>query len=166
MTETTEKQTVPAHHFRIRKHNAVLRDVNPRKEKYGDKRKLAADLGLEIDMPFGILNELTSADIPWETFCWNDKEDARLMWIKHFALEVEYEDHFVTITVGGDEMVFEGANLRKFTAVHKDGKRVKLCLQAQVYCNKKQSGILCDAIMETVSVKVEPRQLELVKTGN
>jgi hypothetical protein len=150
----------------MKKSNAILKDVNPRKENHGDELKLAADLKLEVVLPFTVLHELTSTDVPWEFFCWDKStEEVRPMGIDHFALDTKLDDHVIHLTIGENVITFDGVTLKKFRAKPIDGKRVELSFQAQIYPVKDHLAMLGEVLMEQVKVKIDPpRQQDLLET--
>ena len=152
-------------HFKMKKTNAILKDVNPRKEHHGEELLLAADLKLQVVMPGSILTELTDAKAAWEFFCWDQStEEVRPNGVDHFALEAHFDAHVLHVSIGEKTMTFEDVRLKKFKVKPIDGKRVELTFQAQIYPQKNQVAELAEMMMEQVKIKIDtPRQQDLVE---
>ena len=154
-------------HFKMKKTNSILKDVNPRKENHGENLVLATDLKLLVVMPGSILTEITDTKAAWEFFCWDQStEEVRPNGVDHFALEARFDDHVLNIFIGDKAMTFEGVTLKKFKAKPIDGKRVEMTFQAQIYPVKDQIAMLANVLMEQIKIKIDPpRQQDLVENA-
>lgn len=152
-------------HFKMKKTNAILKDVNPRKENHGEDLVLAADLNLQVVMPGSILMQLTNLEAAWEFFCWDaSTEEVRPNGVDHFVLQSRFDAHVLLVTINDKTMVFDDVTLKKFKVNPIDGKRVELTFQAQIYPKKNQIAELVEAMMEQVKIKIDtPRQQDLVE---
>lgn len=152
-------------HFKMKKTNALLKDVNPRKENHGEDLVLAADLNLQVVMPSSTLIELTNIEAAWEYFCWDiSTKEVRPNGVDHFVLQSRFDAHVLLVTIGDKTMVFDDVTLKKFKVNPIHGMRVELTFQAQIYPEKNQIAELVEAMMEQVKIKIDtPRQQDLVE---
>lgn len=146
-------------HFKQKKQQCVISNLNVRKERHGDSEKiLGVDIKVQVNVPIGFLDQLSvEKDTKWGEFLYRESGDLKQLGIEpKLKLTREYNNHRAIISVNDEEMVFDEAYIKGISAEVMDGRRAAIEYTIQVHPSKEQVGILTDGLQEGVTIKVEP----------
>lgn len=153
-------------HFKHKKINGVILNVNVRKEKHGPETKvLGLDVKMQVNVPVNAVNMLAiDEDVDFGAFMHTQNGELRGLGLGEspvLKFAREYKDHGVCLTVDGEDTTFNNCIIKGISVEFLPGKRALIDYTFQAHPTDEEAEVqgpmLMKMLQETVSVKVFPQ---------